>query len=116
MLQTAQKQLTLSSDKSSSAGFIGTSIHRDCRVAGWTTMYNRAGMGPARYRRLVETMTLEERVAFLEGRLEDHSGTVASIRNDLLGLRGDVSRQFTWLVGIQIASLIAIVSALIRLN
>jgi chromosome segregation ATPase len=95
-----------------------------------------------------EPMTLDERVAYLEGRLEDHSGAVASLRNNLLELRGevrdlrgemqtlrgdmhvfrremqgeihallgDLSRQFTWLVGIQVASLIAIFGALVRLT
>jgi hypothetical protein len=106
-----------------------------------------------------EPMTLDERVAYLEGRLEDHSGVVASLRSDLLelrgevrdlrgemhalrgdmqgemqtlrgemhafrremqgeihALRGDLSRQFTWLVGIQVASLIAIFGALVRLT
>lgn len=89
--------------------------------------------------------TLDERVAYLEGRLEEHTTTVAALRNDLAGLRTDVqdvrrqiesldqrlnsrmeslssrvdwldskgSRQFTWLVGIQVATLIAIVSALV---
>jgi hypothetical protein len=93
-------------------------------------------------------MTLDERVAYLEGRLEDHSEAVAPLRNDLLArrgdvpalrsemhalrgdmhafrremqgeihaLRGDLSRQFTWLVGIQVASLIAIFSVLVRLT
>ena len=83
--------------------------------------------------------TLDERVAYLEGRLEEHSANVADMRNDITILRGDVqdvrrqiesldqrltshmdaldakgSRQFTWLVGIQVATLIAIVGALLR--
>ncbi len=87
--------------------------------------------------------TLDERVAYLEGRLEEHSGTVAALRSDFgelrrqienldqkvdrllhnldvkvdsLGVRLDTkaSRHFTWLVGIQVAVLIAIVSALAR--
>ena len=40
----------------------------------------------------------------------------AAVRGEIQALRADVSRHFTWLVGIQIASLIAIVSALIRLS
>ena len=83
--------------------------------------------------------TLDERVAYLEGRLEEHSANVGAARNDITALRGDVqdvrrqmenldqrltsrmdaldakvSRHFTWLVGIQVATLIAIVGALLR--
>ena len=94
--------------------------------------------------------TLDERVAYLEGRLEEHSGSVAALRGDIGELRrqsesldqkfdrhfhaldikiGSISvrldsridaldtrasRHFTWLVGIQVAVLIAIVSALAR--
>ena len=76
--------------------------------------------------------SLDERVAYLEGRLEDHSGSVTALRDDLrLGidrldnrmnglearidrLDDKVSRYFTWLVGIQIGVLIAVVGALLR--
>ena len=83
--------------------------------------------------------TLDERVAYLEGRLEEHSASVSAVRNDISTLRGDVqdvrrqienldqrltgrmdvldakaSRHFTWLVGIEVATLIAIVGALLR--
>ena len=66
-------------------------------------------------------MTLDERMAYLEGRLEDHSGTVISLRGDMhalradvQGLRADISRQFTWLVGIQVAMLVAMIGAILR--
>jgi hypothetical protein len=77
--------------------------------------------------------TLDERVAYLEGRFEQHSTTVTTLREDLRGdvqdlrrhvetlesridgLDSKISRQFTWIVGIQIATLIAIVGALLRI-
>ena len=87
--------------------------------------------------------TVEERVAYLEGRLEDHAGTVGSVRQDVADLRqvvrqdvadlrqlvqhldqkvdrlfynldSKVSRQFIWIVGIQVALLLAIVGAILR--
>jgi hypothetical protein len=83
--------------------------------------------------------TTDERVAYLEGRFEEHSGSVATVRSDVAAVRSDVldlhrhvdtlhqrlsaridglddkmSRQFTWLVGIQIAILIAVIGALMR--
>lgn len=129
----------------------------------------------ARFRHGEDMPSIDERVAYLEGRLEDHSGTMGQLRADVRDLREDldrrfealdhkgdsrfealcqkldlqsrgldaksdrlfqgldkktdwlgdrlnaridaldakVSRQFTWLVGIQIASLVAIVGALL---
>jgi hypothetical protein len=77
-------------------------------------------MGSAYLSRLgIPMPTLDERVAYLEGRLEERSATVASLHGDTQELRSDVhgldaklSRQFTWLVGIQIVMFIAIMSAL----
>ena len=81
--------------------------------------------------------SLDERVAYLEGQLEDHVGTVTSLREDvrahadLRSVRDEVrnfrdevrqelvraddkhSRHFTWLVGIQVAVLIAVLGALL---
>jgi hypothetical protein len=88
--------------------------------------------------------SLDERVAFLEGRISDHTGAVADLRTDVRELRGElrdlrgelrdlrgevirrfevsdakidalgtrVDVKFTWLVGIQVAILIALVGAL----
>lgn len=129
------------------------------------TMYNRAGMGPARHYWSGASMpTLDERVAYIEGRLEEQSrgfdarfdgldarfdgldarfdglntkvdrldGRVDRLdakvdrldaKIDSVGQRldaridvldGRASRHFTWLVGIQVAVLIAIVTALLR--
>lgn len=73
---------------------------------------------------------LEERVAYLEGRLEDHTRALGELRGELHGLREDmgrrfdavdgrfeaidqkVDRHFTWLVGVQVASLVAVLGAL----
>jgi hypothetical protein len=103
--------------------------------------------------------TLDERLAYLEGRMEEYSSNVTLSRTDVQGLRHlvenfdyrlnaridaldsridgvdlriqsvgnrldlrmdvldqKVTRQFTWLVGILVASLIAVVSALVRIN
>ena len=80
--------------------------------------------------------TLEERVAYLEGRLEDHASTLIDVRTGLSNLdvkiesvesrlttRIDgvesrlttkIDRQFTWLVGIEFTVLLALVGALLR--
>lgn len=90
-------------------------------------------MGSAYLSRLGLPMpTLDERVAYLEGRLEEHSSSVDRLRQDIRELRdrlearmdrlearmdgfdGKLSRQFTWLVGMQIVMFIAIMSALVR--
>ena len=101
-----------------------------------------AGMGPAYLSRLgIPMPTLDERVAYLEGRLEEHSSTVDTLRSDIQEFRRQfenridgvysrmdrldsrmdaldarVSRQFTWLVGIQIVMFIALMSAIGRLT
>jgi hypothetical protein len=81
--------------------------------------------------------SIDERVAFLEGRVSDHTGAVAKLRTDVRDLRGElrdlrgevirrfeisdakmdalsarVDVKFIWLVGIQVAILIALVGAL----
>lgn len=82
-------------------------------------------------------------MAYLEGRLEDHSSTVIDVRSGLTHLNAKFSRfdekidevesrlttridgvesrlttkidrHFTWLVGIQVAVLLALVGALLR--
>jgi hypothetical protein len=65
--------------------------------------------------------SLEERVSYLEGRLEDHAGTVAGLRQDVRDLRqqiveldSKITRHFTWLVGIQVGVLLAVVGALLE--
>ena len=82
--------------------------------------------------------SLEERVAYLEGRFSEHMQTVVALRDDSGLLRTDmnrrfeqidqrfdridgriesldakVDRQFTWLVGLQMATLLAVVAAVL---
>ena len=87
---------------------------------------------------------IDERVAFLEGRVEEHSQMVNGIRDALTSLEarmdrrfeqfetrvdqrfvqvdaridaldGKVSRQFVWLVGLHVTSLITVMAALFGL-
>lgn len=76
-------------------------------------------------------MALEQRIAFLEGRVVEHAGrqdrTNASIvrleermdaRFDQVErrfeqLEGRMSRQFMWLVGMHVATLVTVVGALV---
>ncbi len=75
--------------------------------------------------------TIEERVAYLEGKVEEHSRGFAELREIIFHLDQKVDRfrqelaariealdqkistQFRWLVGIQIAVLLAVISALV---
>lgn len=54
-----------------------------------------------------------EWLAFLEGRVVEHSRQIDGIREAIDSLDGKVSRQFMWLVGIQVTTLVAIVAALV---
>lgn len=70
----------------------------------------------------------DERVAYLEGKIEDHTGAVSELRADVRELRGEirelgseirelrdqVSRQFTWVVGLQMTVLVAVLGALLK--
>lgn len=74
--------------------------------------------------------TLEERVAFLEGRVAEHSRGMDGIREAVVhleermdrrlgtldrrvnGLDEKMSRYFVWIVGVQVTTLAAIVAAL----
>ena len=83
--------------------------------------------------------TADERIAYLEGRFEEHSGNLSMARADFGAVRSDVqdlrrhvetldqrisaridgldakmSRQFTWIVGMQVAMLVAVIGALFR--
>lgn len=64
--------------------------------------------------------SVEERVAYLEGRMEDYTVLIADIRTDMRGLRSDMraemselrqrlDRHFTWLVGVLVGVLLALV-------
>ena len=110
----------------SGAGAVFIDVSRGQRdgITGALTMYNRAEMGSAYLSRLGLPMpTLDERVAYLEGRLEEQSSSVDRLRQDIRELRdrlesrmdgfdAKLSRQFTWLVGIQIVMFIAMMTAI----
>lgn len=64
--------------------------------------------------------SVEERVAYLEGRMEDYTVLIADIRTGMRGLRSDMraemselrqrlDRHFTWLVGVLVGVLLALV-------
>ena len=75
--------------------------------------------------------TLEERVAYLEGQVSEHTNTMLDIRESVRqlerrmearfdvvdrrfeGMDDKISRQFTWVVGIQVTTLVAILGALL---
>lgn len=64
---------------------------------------------------------LHERVAYLEGKVDEHSQGFGELRDSIRLVDGHVralddklSRQFLWTVGIQIAVLLAVVGALAR--
>jgi chromosome segregation ATPase len=52
-------------------------------------MYNRSVLG--RGWNVVPMPSLDERVAYLEGRLEDHSDQFNALRNDVSGLRQEMA-------------------------
>lgn len=75
--------------------------------------------------------TIEERVAYLEGQVSEHANAQIDLRESirqlerrcearfdvvdrrLESLNEKVDRHFTWLVGIQVTTLVAIVGALL---
>jgi uncharacterized coiled-coil protein SlyX len=76
--------------------------------------------------------TLEERVAYLEGRGEEHAAAIREVRLDvrelraeMRDLRADMNRRFDrlesrfdtkfmWLIGVQFTSLFAAIAALLN--
>jgi len=71
---------------------------------------------------------LEERVACLEGRGEEHAAAMGEVRADIRDLRADMNRRFDyleqrfdqtdtkfmWLIGFQFTTLIAAIAALLN--
>src|SRR4029450_13624320 len=56
--------------------------------------------------------SLEERVAYLEGRGEEHAASLGEVRADIRDLRADMNRRFdqmdtkfSWLIGVQFTGL-----------
>jgi len=87
--------------------------------------------------------TLEERVAYLEGRSEEHGSAISELRLDVRDLRAEMNRRFdqvdrrfelldskfdakfdlldskfdakfTWMIGLQFATLLAFIGALLN--
>ena len=56
---------------------------------------------------------VEERVAHLEGQLTELSQGLSEVKGAIRHLDDKMSRQFMWLVGIQVTTLVAVVAALI---
>ena len=72
--------------------------------------------------------SVDERVAYLEGRVEDHCGSMADLRTEMREfrieireLRGDMNRQFhamdtkiNWVIGSQLAMALAVIGVLLK--
>jgi hypothetical protein len=69
--------------------------------------------------------SLDERVAYLEGRMEDHTALMADIRGDLRELRSEIradmnlfdqkiDRHFMWLAGMLVGVLTALAGLAIQ--
>ena len=71
---------------------------------------------------------LEERVAYLEGRGEEHAAAIGEVRADVREIRAELrdfraemnrrfdhmDTKFTWLIGFQFTTLIAAIAALLN--
>jgi hypothetical protein len=68
--------------------------------------------------------TLEERIAYLEGKFGEHAGSITDLRDSirLMDQRLDakidrldtkVDRQFVWTIGIQVTVLLAVIGTLL---
>ena len=78
--------------------------------------------------------SLDERIAYLEGRMEDHTALMADIRGDMRGLRSPIradttelrsemhridhkiDRHFMWLAGILVGVLTALAGLAIQVD
>jgi hypothetical protein len=65
--------------------------------------------------------SVDERVAYLEGRVEDHQGAISGLRMEVRELRADMNRQFhalgtriNWVIGSQLATALAVIGALLK--
>ena len=56
---------------------------------------------------------VEERVAHLEGQMNELPQGLSEVKGAIRHLDDKMSRQFMWLVGIQVTTLVAVVAALI---
>jgi len=66
---------------------------------------------------------LEQRVACMEGRMEDHAALFADIRAEMRALRADIAadfrslrtemdRRFTWTIGLLVTVLVAVLTGM----
>jgi hypothetical protein len=71
--------------------------------------------------------SLEQRVAYLEGRMEDHAALFADIRAELRGLRVEVrgelmalrtemDRRSTWMIGLLVGILMGLVGLAFQIS
>jgi len=65
--------------------------------------------------------SLDERVAYMEGRMEDHTTLMADIRADMRELRSEIhridhkiDRHFIWLAGLMVGMLTALAGLAIQ--
>ena len=65
--------------------------------------------------------SLDERVAYMEGRMEDHTTLMADIRADMRELRSEIhridhkiDRHFMWLAGLMVGMLTALAGLAIQ--
>jgi hypothetical protein len=56
---------------------------------------------------------MDARMGYLEGRMEEQSQILQELRASVRHLDDKMSRQFTWTVGIQITTLVAVLVALL---
>jgi hypothetical protein len=56
---------------------------------------------------------MDARIGYLEGRMEEQSQMLQELRAAVRHLDDTMSRQFTWTIGIQITTLVAVLVALI---
>jgi hypothetical protein len=56
---------------------------------------------------------MDARMGYLEGRMEEQSQMLQELRSAVRHLDDKMSRQFTWTIGIQITTLVAVLVALI---
>lgn len=58
-------------------------------------------------------LNMNARMGYLEGRMEEYSHVLQDLRSAVRHLDDKTSRQFTWMVGIQITTLVAVLVALL---
>jgi uncharacterized protein YydD (DUF2326 family) len=60
----------------------------------------------------VQMATVEERVSYLEAKMEEVGKTLGELKGLIVDLDKKIDQRFMWLIGIQFAILIAIVAGL----